>query len=138
MDSIDATIVPTIQWDIHLLITSFFSMILVNRFSNIFTQGIIQQYLLMDRLELENPIPFKGMRKREFCRCVLRIYTKKEKCKIALKGWQHLSELHIFKFITKSFEILWTLAIDKSRYNKLEQQFLFKVLLLFFVNPMSK
>jgi hypothetical protein len=126
------------QWVILQLTIHFYSTILVDKFSTTFIRGIIQLFLHMGRRGQANRIPLKATKRRVFCRCVLKISSKEKNRRIVKTDWQHLWELLIYRFIIKNWEIWSTLAIEISKYNKLERPYSSKEWTLFYVNLMRK
>jgi len=115
LDSIVATTAPTILWGIHQLATKKSSRISECKFLIRFIRAITLQYLPMVRQDQESPSRLKVRnQKRDYCRCVFRIFFAGKRNKMAKTVLPHPSELHIFKSITKNLEI-WSTRIRKGK-----------------------
>lgn len=91
------------RWVQNPSITCLSSTILVSKCCSIFIRGTIRLFLHMDRLELENRILLKGMKNRDCCKCVLRIFlVERKRLKAKPMGWPSASRLLIFKFTIRS------------------------------------
>lgn len=123
----------------HLLTICLFLMILVKKYLGISIKGITRRSLRMGKLDRENRIRSKDMKKRGYCSYVLKIFFKGRKNKMMHKEFQLKLKSPIFKSIMKNLEICLTQTKKiKLKSNLQELQYLYQVLTLSYVNPMMK
>lgn len=123
----------------HLLTICLFLMILVKKYLGISIKGIILRSLRMGKLDRENRIRSKDMKKRGYYSYVLKIFFKGRKNKMMHKEFQLKLKSPIFKSIMKNLEICLTQTKKiKLKSNLQELQYLYQVLTLSYVNPMMK
>lgn len=123
----------------HLLTICLFLMILVKKYLGISIKGITLRSLPMGKLDRENRIRSKDMKKRGYYSYVLKIFFKGRKNKMMHKEFQLKLKSPIFKSIMKNLEICLTQTKKiKLKSNLQELQYLYQVLTLSYVNPMMK
>lgn len=123
----------------HLLTICLFLMILVKKYLGISIKGITLRSLRMGKLDRENRIRSKDMKKRGYYSYVLKIFFKGRKNKMMHKEFQLKLKSPIFKSIMKNLEICLTQTKKiKLKSNLQELQYLYQVLTLSYVNPMMK